>query len=379
MSVQKTLSRRGSPLAMLVAVLAVWAGGRAMTWEDPFAQAIKDIAAEVPFLARDETGALPGDVTVKGEAKETVGSSAFLHARAVSTGDHRFAVLGVQDRGAAPAAADALGHELLWLRAMGAKLPVGSPHGPRLHGLETPQSVAGVTPLAPAFEGRPAADRWSLDAWAFWRQGSNAAPISQGRVPIYGASQAGANLQYRVDPASRFDPRVYMRGYRALVSGGETEIAAGASARPFASIPLRVSAEVRAAENRFGQTIRPAVIATTELPAARLPASFRLEAYGGAGYVGGKGATPFADGQIAVTRELADIAGPVDTRAQVSIGAGAWGGAQKDASRVDVGPTMRVDMTIGKVPARLALDWREQITGDAAPGSGVAATLSTRF
>lgn len=30
--------------------------------------------------------------------------------------------------------------------------------------------------------------RWSLDYWSFYRQGSEAAPVSQGRVPIYGAS-----------------------------------------------------------------------------------------------------------------------------------------------------------------------------------------------
>jgi hypothetical protein len=40
---------------------------------------------------------------------------------------------------------------------------------------------------------------------------------------------------------------------------------------------------------------------------------------------------------------------------------------------------MRVDLTIGEVPARISLDWRERVAGDAAPDSGIAATISTRF
>lgn len=379
MSAQETLSRRGSPLAMLAILMTVWIGGRTITWEDPFAKAMTDIIGDVPFLAKDETRN-PPDAKIETEcALGDVGGNVSVRQVASIAGHAVLPVrYGIRTRSALNRA-DAVGHQLLWLRASGATLPVGGPEGPQFRGLETQKSLAGVTPLGPSFDERTATDRWSLDAWAFWRQGSNAAPISQGRVPIYGASQAGANLQFRIDPASRFDPRAYVRGYRALVSGGETEVAAGASARPFANIPLRLSAEVRATENRFGQSIRPAVIAVSELPVQSLAAGFRLEAYGGAGYVGGKGATPFADGQIAVTRELADVAGPADTRARVSLGAGAWGGAQKDASRVDVGPTMRIDMTIGEVPARFSVDWREQVTGDAAPRSGVAATLSTRF
>ena len=104
-----------------------------------------------------------------------------------------------------------------------------------------------------------------------------------------------------------------------------------------------------------------------------------LEAYGGAGFVGGRDATLFADGQAIVAREVVGFDGPANSRTRISLGAGAWGGAQKDAQRVDVGPTIWLDTTIGNVPARLSIDWRERVGGDAAPDSGIAATLSTRF
>ena len=273
----------------------------------------------------------------------------------------------------------AYGHNLLWQRA----LATGG--GPRGEGTASFQAVdetlrrAGISPLAPAFEEQGGQDRWSFDAWGFWREGSDSAPISQGRVPIYGASQLGARLEYRVAPGSQRDPRLYARAYRALVTNGETEVAVGASARPIGQVPVRVAAELRVTERRFGTDLRPAIIAISELPAQTLPGQFRLEAYGGAGYVGGEGATAFVDGQASLTRELASFNGPSDSQARLSIGAGAWGGAQEDASRIDVGPTVRVDLTLGDVPARVSVDWRERVGGDASPDSGIAATLSTRF
>lgn len=221
--------------------------------------------------------------------------------------------------------------------------------------------------------------RWSVDAWAFWRQGSDAAPISQGRVPIYGASQVGAVLQYRIAPGSSRDPRAYARAYRALVRRGESELALGASVRPLGRVPLRAAGEVRYTDGAFSDTWRPAAYVVTELAPAALPLGTRLEAYGQAGWVGGPDPTAFADGQASLTGEVRPVARLSDNAVRFSFGAAAWGGAQKDAQRIDVGPTMRFDLRLGSVPARLSVDWRERVGGDAGPGSGVAATLSTQF
>lgn len=248
----------------------------------------------------------------------------------------------------------------------------------------SPYSPAPARPLAPALPGQLAAraaapGRWSLDGWSFWRQGSDAAPISQGRVPVYGASQAGALLQYRLAPSSRHDPRLYTRAYRALVTLGESELALGGSVRPLPRLPLRVAGEVRYTDAAFFSAFRPAAYAVTELPPISLPFGTALEAYGQAGWVGGPGETPFADAQASLARPVPIVSRLTDERLRLSIGAGAWGGAQRDAQRLDLGPSVRIDTRIGKVPARISVDWRQRVAGDAAPGSGVAATLSTGF
>jgi hypothetical protein len=262
------------------------------------------------------------------------------------------------------------------------QLPSGSGN-PRLapRGSDAPVPPAPAPFLPPALTLPVAAPpgRWSLDGWAFWRQGSSAAPISQGRVPVYGASQTGAVLQYRIAPASGHDPRLYARAYRALVPQGETEGALGVSLRPFARLPLRVAGEARYTDAVFFNAFRPAGYAVTELPPQRLPFGAVGEIYAQGGWVGGPGATPFADAQASVTRELPWAARLTDDRLRMSFGAGAWGGAQRDAQRADIGPTLRLDTRIGKVPARVSVDWRLRVAGDAAPGSGVAVTVATEF
>ena len=159
----------------------------------------------------------------------------------------------------------------------------------------------------------------------------------------------------------------------------ENEAALGASLRPLARVPLRVAGEVRYTDAAFFNAFRPAGYAVTEFPPLRLPFGTEGEFYAQGGWVGGPGATPFADAQASVTRELPWAARLTDDRLRLRFGAGAWGGAQKDAQRADVGPTLRLDTRLGKVPARISVDWRLRVAGDAAPGSGVAVTVATGF
>jgi hypothetical protein len=198
-------------------------------------------------------------------------------------------------------------------------------------------------------------------------------------VPIYGASQLGAIAQYHLAPQHAFEPRLHVRGYRAMVTQGESELSLGGSLRPVRAVPLRAFAEVRYTDTIFGADWRPAAYAVTEMPPQALPGAWQLEVYAQAGWVGGQFATAFADGQASVTHELAQIAASSGSPLRIHAGAGAWGGAQKDAQRLDVGPTVRVDWTMGRIPARVSVDWRERVGGDAAPQSGVAATLSAGF
>lgn len=358
------LRPRGSPLLTLVLVLGGWVVLRAATWQDPFA----------PVSGTAPSGPTP----FPAPAPRSV-ADPFVPAALASPG----AAAGAQAP-RLPAPRRALSP------ARGAPLPET-----RLVPLPAPQPAQVLpTASAPGGEDRgppqpapapfatarsPAPGRWSLDTWGFWRDGSGAAAVSQGRVPIYGASQAGAVLQYRLAPASGHDPRLYARAYRALVTRGESELAIGGSLRPLPQVPVRLAGEARYTDSPFGSEVRPAGYAVTEIDPVPLPLGTRLELYGQAGWVGGRGRTAFADGQASITGAL-PFAGRLSKDAlRLSLGAGAWGGAQQGAQRLDVGPTLRLDMKLARTPARLSVDWRARVAGDAAPGSGVAATLSAGF
>lgn len=357
---------------MLALVVGGWATARAMWWDDPFASAVGASDA-VKFAASGVPPKTPLPATTAPSAPAT---TAVPPLPLVATG-----WLRERRRAVSPTV----------------RMDAGSTLGAQPLGKSDPSAITGAAPFAaaparppasasapflpapPPASGRSQPKRWSLDGWAFWRQGSSAAPVSQGRVPVYGASQAGAVLQYRLAPSSPNDPRLYVRAYRALVRRGESELALGASARPLTRVPLRVAGEVRYTDAAFSNSWRPAAYAVTEIPPLALPLGTRLEAYGQAGWVGGPQPTPFADGQASLTRELPALARISGDRLRLSFGAAAWGGAQEDAQRLDLGPTLRLDLRIGEVPARISLDWREQVAGDAAPRSGMAVTLATGF
>lgn len=384
---------------MLALLIAGWCGARAMLWDDPLGLDSAAAAAPVAFAPELAAAPLPLDRLAAvswGEAPIDLARARVLqlmemqmHAKAEAAvrAYGGTAVLPVLTRQLPPVRvrplAPAPGGEA-------GRLPAhdGSSQSLKAAGEGAGASDRGGEPAAlpapflPPGLSQPVATppgRWSLDGWAFWRQGSSAAPVSQGRVPVYGASQTGAVLQYRLAPASGHDPRLYARAYRALVTRGENEIAAGVSLRPLARVPVRVAGEVRYTDAAFFSAFRPAAYAVTELPPLRLPFGAEGEVYAQGGWVGGPGATPFADAQASVTRAVPVVARLTDERLRLSLGAGAWGGAQKDAQRADVGPTLRLDTGIGKVPARIVVDWRLKVAGDAAPGSGVAVTVSAGF
>lgn len=384
-------SKRGAPLVLLGALAVVWIAGRAAVWESPFPNALSDY---VPPSVFADAGEVSGSQNPETGYQATLGSAGtsadgqFIAASFQPNSADQWRIVDDGERfvGQGPYASRATlsgAHHLLLRAAYGSTVGTGS----AFSGDATVRPAGGSPRAAPRgsdIAANPASllsqDRWKFDAFAFYRAGSGGGAISAGRVAIYGASQTGARLQYRFLPTSRHDPRGYVRAYKAMISGGESEIAAGVSARPLPSIPLRAFAEVRLTDTPlFGQTVRPAAYAVTELPPVKLPLNTSFELYGGAGYVGGVAATPFADGQAVAASELARFKLVGDAPLRLSMGAGAWGGVQRDAGRLDVGPTMRLDFDLGEIPARVSVDWRERVAGEAEPGSGIAATLSTQF
>ena len=287
-----TTRMRGRPLIMLAFVLLVWVAARVVLWESPF-------VADAPLLASrsvpDSIGpelAMRAPQLASGIQSEAGSHGGLFREPFVPVPQSWPGYSQIRDENAARQLVMrsdiAGGHQLLWMAAM-AHLPIPRELEKRV--VVAPLPDRKITPESPHV------DRWSVDAWTFWREGSGASAIAQGRVPSYGASQAAAVLQYRLVPQDSRDPRAYARAYRALIDHGESELALGVSARPLNRLPLRTHAEIRLTDRAGDVEARPAVLLTSELTPVALPAQFRAESYAQAGYVGGHGATAFADGQ----------------------------------------------------------------------------------
>jgi len=236
----------------------------------------------------------------------------------------------------------------------------------------SPATDLALRPTSPATNAKP--DRWRVDGWLVLREGSGSLSTAGDRPSSYGASQAGAVLAYRLAPHDRHDPAAYARVSTALVSGGETEGAAGLRIRPVAALPVNLHAEVRVTQYPDHTEIRRAAFASAGLPETKLPFDFQTEGYAQAGYVTGDFATGFVDGRVTVGRKIEEI-----DSTTFDAGLGVWGGAQRDAARLDVAPRLQATLQVGGAPARLSADYRIRVAGAAEPRNGVAFTLSTGF
>ena len=222
----------------------------------------------------------------------------------------------------------------------------------------------GVLPRAPPPAPLPATaqpSRWSASAWFVTRHGAATGG------PMLGGDQAGLRIAYHPGSARI---ALFAR-LTAPLAGRGSEAAAGIEWQP-AAAPVRVIAEYRAGLD--GAPGGPAVGIVAGVYAVPLPLDFSLEAYGQAGAVARTRIDPFADGALRVTRQVAAVG-----RARLDLGAGAWGAAQRGATRLDIGPSAVASVAVGDSALRLAVDWRERIAGDARPGSGPALSLGADF
>lgn len=373
---------RGQPLVVLAGVVLGWALLRVSFWETPFhvAGPISPRSAAVIATADRPVPPVPGGAAARAEAvpspAPTFMAPQVLPAPLVYPVDKRLAAepwkippFATPTPAPAPVPVRAaVGHNLLLLAGL-AQMEVPPA---LLAYLQPAPDRPQVAAAAPARVANRALSRWSADGWVMLRQGGSG-PLLSGQ-PSYGRSQAGAVVRYRLAPQSALQPQAYLRGALALSGVRDREMAAGLSARPLARVPLRLLAELRVADTATGAKLRPAALVVSELPVMPLPLGARAEGYLQAGYVGGDIATGFVDGQARVDRPLARVQG-----AELSAGAALWGGAQKGAARVDIGPTASLAFRIGDTRSRLALDYRFRVAGDAQPASGPALTLSAGF
>jgi hypothetical protein len=407
-------SRRGQPLLALVLLLGSWVSARAVMWEPKAAPHIDLVAASVecivaPLLRANGADVRPAPAPQQAAGLTTVPTRDYNAAAAAPDAppmpyaaphdfypalqdefkSHRAARLTpapvrqarLPEPGPAPTptfapipARTVIGHQMLWMAALArVPMPADFTSLPMAAGGD-----AGGAPLAaPAPQAAPrnAPRRWSADGWILRRRGSTGASSGALLTPSYGASQAGAVVRYRLAPDSALRPAAYLRTTAALNGSSEREAALGLQLRPVARLPLALAGEARLTAVPGRTYVRPSVFAVTELPPFALPLGLRGELYGQAGYVGGRFATGFADGQLRIDRRLAGI-GKGDLR----LGGGVWGGVQKGTSRLDAGPTLTIGQPLGGSGSlRLGADWRFRVAGKAAPGSGPAVTLSAGF
>jgi hypothetical protein len=210
---------------------------------------------------------------------------------------------------------------------------------------------------------------WSLGGWLYLRGGEpGAVPDGLAAGGQIGGSQAGVRLEHGFGGTGR--TRAYGRGVIATERPRQRELALGLAHAPFADVSFDVAVERRVAVGREGRDAFAAMVAGG-VSEARLPAGFRLDVYAQAGVVGARRRDGFADGAIVVDRLL--HGGPL------RIGALAAGAVQPDAARVDVGPRLTLGLPALGQGARVALDWRQRVAGNARPDSGPSLTLAADF
>lgn len=373
MNLPRRTGRRGQPLLAFALILLGWIGVRSVLWASSVQEFVDPVAQLEP---RHKSRPIPPGQGGVGQRENSQDAQD-------REPDRRPVTVVPLNRASDPLPRPtttvppriAAGHRLLFLAGVSA---IPAPPEERAAG-----ATAGLAlPLAAAVaQGKGAPSRWSADAWVMWRQGGNGFNLPGRGLPdtflasgAYGASQAGLVLRYRLAPDDGRGPTLYLRATSGLDRPRGEELSAGLTLRPVPGVPLALMGEVRAAPTTGSVAVRPAVAMVTQLPEVPLPLGLRGEVYGQAGWVGGMNGTAFIDGQARLDKRMG---GHRD--AALSLGLGAWAGAQSGSNRVDAGPSLRLDIPVAGSNARLTADYRWRVAGRAAPGSGAAITFSAGF
>ena len=221
-------------------------------------------------------------------------------------------------------------------------------------------------PLAPA-PLATAPSRWAVSAWLIARGGSRGGLLG-GQL---GASQAGARLTYVVDRAHRL---ALAARIATPLRGRGSEIGLGLDWQPTV-LPIHLVAEQRIGLD--GSRGGPTVQIVGGFGPVDIAPRVQVEGYGQAGGIARRGASGiegFADGAARVAYRVA-----ARGRGRFELGLGAWGGAQRGAARLDVGPSLGIVAPVGGKAVRLTLDWRQRVAGAASPGSGPALSIGSDF
>jgi hypothetical protein len=227
--------------------------------------------------------------------------------------------------------------------------------------VEQPERRIAVAPGLPEPQLK---SRFSGSAWALMR-GSGAPSLANGGQ--LGGSQIGMRLFYTPGPTAL---AVTARISTSLSQPVAREAAIGVALR---GRNVGLIAEQRLSLDRGGRNA-PAVFAYGGVSDVNMGRGVKLEAYIQAGVVGVKDPQAFVDGAIRVERPIVEA-----ENASLSIGAGAWGGAQTGVSRIDVGPQVVARIALAETNLRISAEWRQRVAGNATPTSGPSVTVGFDF
>ncbi|WIA55097.1 hypothetical protein N6H05_18980 [Sphingobium sp. WTD-1] len=242
-----------------------------------------------------------------------------------------------------------------------------APHNQSNH----PARTKRIDPLAISVSTAPAMDqkRWQGSAWLLWRSGggSSADLATVGRL---GGSQSGARLDFDLTPRSSGRLAGYGRVTTALQSPEAPETAIGLSYQPIRHLAVSLAAERRIALDAEARNAFALLLVGGFGPA---PVAGPIEAslYAQTGMVGLHKRDLFIDGKFSLLAPVKD--------SPLRVGLSLSGGAQPDVERLDIGPEIQFRLPLPAIAARIGIEWRERVAGQAKPASGLAVTLAADF
>ena len=232
----------------------------------------------------------------------------------------------------------------------------------RVSKTDAPTELSGVS--APGLPTTQPRNRFSGSAWALMRGDGAPSLASGGQL---GGSQIGMRLFYTLGPDAI---AITARVSAPLSQPGGREAAIGIALRG-PNVGLIV--EQRLSLDKGGRSA-PAVFAYGGVSAVKIGGGVTLDGYVQAGVVGIKDPAAFVDGAVRIERPILK-----GKNASLSVGAGAWGGAQTGAARIDVGPQIVARIAVAETNMRVSAEWRQRVAGDAAPASGPSITVGFDF
>jgi hypothetical protein len=220
---------------------------------------------------------------------------------------------------------------------------------------------------------------WRIDAYSLIRSGGGGFVSDR---PLLGGGQSGIRLGYTPGPLARRPIELFGRLAIAHdwldLKGRSGQGAVGAAWMPLGRDGPTVGTERLIAIGREGRDAWAIRVSGGAWHAADAKLPIDLSAYAEAGVVGASSRDGFAGAQALA---LYPVAAHKGTR--IGLGGGVWGSVQdgggRTASRLELGPGAQLSQRIGKATIELRGEYRFRVAGDAAPGSGPALTVATRF